>query len=303
MSLVCGGVITTDGLPALYRSADDSSLVGQTRFLRVTQVRLVSLVVAAVGGGFRHVLGEIDVFGLIGFVGFLAAIGAEIYLLTSRPDRVWYEGRAAAESAKTLAWRYMVGGLPFPVSASGGAADQVFLERLKELLADLGDVELEPASESDSQITAEMRRVRALTLPERAETYRTARIQDQQHWYRAKARWNAERSRRWSLFVIGLEVLGVLAAALKAFDAVSFDALGLVAAAAAALTAWGQAKQYEILSRAYFVASQELATINSQVASRRTEEEWALFVQDAEEAISREHTLWRASRGIKLRSS
>jgi conflict system pore-forming effector with SLATT domain len=44
------------------------------------------------------------------------------------------------------------------------------------------------------------------------------------------------------------------------------------------------------------VASQELSTISGQVDLTTTEEDWAHFVDQAEEAISREHTLWRASR-------
>ena len=44
------------------------------------------------------------------------------------------------------------------------------------------------------------------------------------------------------------------------------------------------------------MTSQELAAISGQVDWAATEAEWAHFVDQAEEAISREHTLWRASR-------
>jgi hypothetical protein len=43
------------------------------------------------------------------------------------------------------------------------------------------------------------------------------------------------------------------------------------------------------------VASQELAIISGQATGRRHEPAWAHFVDQAEEAISREHTTWRAS--------
>jgi hypothetical protein len=32
-----------------------------------------------------------------------------------KPEQNWYEGRAAAESAHTLGWKYSVGANPFPV--------------------------------------------------------------------------------------------------------------------------------------------------------------------------------------------
>jgi SMODS and SLOG-associating 2TM effector domain 1 len=44
------------------------------------------------------------------------------------------------------------------------------------------------------------------------------------------------------------------------------------------------------------VASQELSAISGQVDWSASERDWAHFVDQAEEAISREHTLWRASR-------
>jgi hypothetical protein len=285
--------------PALYEAADSSSSAAQARFLRVTFVRLVGLVVAAVGGALRFVVADIDLLGLVGFLGIVVAMAAELRLLASRPDRVWYEGRAAAESAKTLAWRYMVGGQPFPVSGDEGAIDRDFLARLNELLSDLRDLHLAPSPAPVYQITEEMRRVRGLSLAERVLTYRCERVENQQLWYQARSKSNGDKSRRWSLLVIGLEAVGLVAAAMKAFDVVALDLLGIVAAAAAAITAWGQARQFEILSRAYFVAGQELAAINSQVSLSWTEEEWSRFVKDAEEAISREHTLWRATRGLK----
>ena len=44
--------------------------------------------------------------------------------------------------------------------------------------------------------------------------------------------------------------------------------IAIGAAAAAALTAWAQAKQYQTRNRAYFVASQELATIVASLAPK-----------------------------------
>jgi hypothetical protein len=197
-------VLPASVLPALYESADRSSSAAQAQFLRVTLVRLAGLVVAAIGGALRFVVADVDLLGLVGFLGFVVAIAAEIRLLAARPDRVWYEGRAAAESAKTLAWRYMVGGQPFPLSPDGAAADRALLARLNELLSDLRDLDLAPSQASDRQITEEMRRVRAMTLAERVEAYRSGRVEDQQRWYQTRSQSNGKRSRRWSFLVIGL---------------------------------------------------------------------------------------------------
>jgi hypothetical protein len=292
------------GMPALYRSVGQSSLAGQRRFLQATRIRLLGLVVTAVGGAFTAVLGSVDLLGLLGLLGLVTALAAEIYVLRDRPDRTWYEGRAAAESVKTLAWRYMVGGDPFPrrvADDDDAAADELFLQRLQEILQDLDGLNATSDPRSTSQITPEMQALRQQDLAARREAYRVDRIVDQHDWYVAKSAWNRRRSDQWSTAVLALEGLGVVVAAMKAFTFIGFDLLGLVAAGAAAITAWSQAKQHEVLSRAYFVASQELASITAQIDRVTGEPEWSRFVQESEEAISREHTLWRASRGIHPR--
>jgi hypothetical protein len=100
---------------------------------------------------------------------------------------------------------------------------------------------------------------------------------------------------------IVLEVAGVIGGALKAFGWISFDLLGVLAAAAGSVMAWIEAKQHRNLATAYGIASQELAAIASELPTLNGEERWAAFVGRAEEAISREHTLWRASRGLSDR--
>ena len=288
--------------PALYQSADASSLTGQRRFLNATRVRLAGLVIAAAGGAFTASIGAVDVFGVLALVGFAGAIAAEAYILLTKPDRVWYEGRAAAESVKTLAWRYSVGGEPFPASLNEGVAVDLFLARLGEILQDLKDLNLTPTLTANVQITAEMRRLRIGGFNDRRAAYGSARIEDQRSWYAAKATWNEVRAQRWSIAVVGFEIFGLAAGGVKAFTAVDVDLLGLAAAVAAVFTAWRHAKQYETLNHAYFVASQELASIASQVERHRDDDNWAQFVQEAEDAISREHTLWRASRGVQVRN-
>ncbi len=286
--------------PALYQSADTSSLAAQRQFLRATKTRLAGLLLAAVAGAFDLKAGGINPGALVGLSFFVLAVAAEIFLLAARPDRTWYEGRAAAESVKTLAWRYSVGGAPFPTHHQ--RADPDFLSQISGLLQDLTELHLDPVLTADRQITPAMRQLRGSELPARKRAYELERIEDQRNWYANKSRWNGKRSSWWSVSAIAAEAAGILAGALRAFDQIHFDLLGIFAALAAGATAWSQAKQYETLERAYFIASQELATIRSEVQAQQADE-WPAFVDKAEEAISREHTLWRASRGVRAVTS
>ena len=64
-----------------------------------------------------------------------------------------------------------------------------------------------------------------------------------------------------------------------------------------AATAWIEAKQHRNQTTAYGIASQELPSIATEPQPGGAA--LAAFVGQAEEAIPREHTLWRASRGLR----
>ena len=296
------GVTTQDGLlsesdlPALFQSADQSSLQGQRRFLTATRFRLVMLILAATSSlvGFGEPGSEI--VGWAAAAAFALALIAEVSILVMRPERVWHEGRSAAESAKTLAWRYAVGGNPFGIEEMDSRqADQLLLQRLKEVLRDLKNLEL-GAALGQEQITERMRRMRATSLEERRSSYGVGRIENQRIWYANSAARDESRSRMWMTSMIALEIVGVTLGVLRATGTLRVDLLGIAATIAGAIAAWMQVKQHQTQARAYFIAAQELAAIRSELSSQEAESDWASFVDSAEEAISREHVLWRASR-------
>jgi hypothetical protein len=261
-------------------------------------VRLGALLVAAFGGAVTlTTAADFQIGGGLAFLAFACALGAELFMAMTSPHTAWYEGRAAAESAKTLAWRYMVRAEPFEVDIPD--VDAQFLAQTRSLLQDLQSISLGPGVPGEHQISDKMRQVRALDFDERRQIYLDDRIADQQRWYSQKARWNDRRARAWVLVSIVLEVAGMVGGALKAFGWINFDLLGFLAVAAGSVTAWIEAKQHRNLATAYGIASQELASIATELTTMRSEERWTVFVGQAEEAISREHTLWRASRGLR----
>lgn len=289
-----------EDFPALYKSADKTSLRAQARFLLALKVRLGGLLLAALGGAISWSAGSVQVGGLVALLAFLAALGSELYSAIARPDKAWYEGRAAAESVKTLAWRYAVRGESFE-DAQDPETDSRFLADLGEILQDLDALELTVDDSMARQISEQMRLVRAQDFRIRRQLYLVGRIRDQQGWYARKAQFNADRSNQWLIAGIVAECLGVVGGALRAFGGLDIDLLGLFAAAAATIAAWVQAKQHQTLSTAYGVTAQELASVASEGEAVVDEGSWGRFVGEAEEAISREHTLWRASRGIRVR--
>jgi hypothetical protein len=282
-------------MPFLHDAADGRSLQGQRRYMRGTSARLWLAVIAAVLAAYAAeylVRGHIEILGLAAALAFLLALLVEIWQLVDRPERSWYEGRALAESTKTLAWRFAVGGHPFP--ASMAQPSEAFREQLAALLPETPHADVGPAP--DLSVSPEMAQLRESSLATRRETYVAERVEDQRSWYARKARHNERRAYLWKFLLIGLEVLGVVVALLKAFGHVHVDLTAIVSAMVGSGVAWLAVKQHEAVTRAYSVASAELGAVAARLGSVEDEEQWAAAVADAEEAISREHSLWRAAR-------
>lgn len=291
--------IRREDMPAMYQAADGSSLSGQQRFLKATRIRLWTLILAAIAGTIPSQTPLADIASFVAVVMFGCALASEIYILRSRPDREWYDGRAVAESVKTLTWRFIVGGEPFPSSAqTDHAPERLLIARLSEISRSLAGAKLVPLDSSGNrqQITASMLAARRLDLAGRRALYRKGRIEDQLKWYSAGARKNDRLAANWTLVLTIVEALGLILAVARAVGWFKIDVLGIASACVAGGVAWLQTKQYQNVSRAYAVAAQELSDILTQVNWPENEEQWSDFVDQAEEAISREHTMWRASR-------
>jgi hypothetical protein len=142
--------------------------------------------------------------------------------------------------------------------------------------------------------------LRAAPLADRKAAYLQRRVVVQERWYRATARADARRFRTLTSAAIALEFAGLTGAGLKAFAVVDVDVLGVLGAAAAGLAAWIQAQRYAENARSYTATYRELGLVKAQLAAV-DEDRWPGFVEDAEEAVSREHTLWRASKGLDVR--
>jgi hypothetical protein len=296
---------STDGptYASAFLIADETAAWGQRTHLRLTRLELGLLILAAASGLVSAPVGDqdIDLGGLLAVIFFALTLALRAYRMSTRPTRTWQDARAAAESIKTLCWRYAAGSRLFPPDLDDAAADTLFVERLRDVLGGIRDLPtVQSSTTAHEEITPWMRTLRAAALDVRRRAYERDRIEDQQRWYAAKSEFNRRQSQRWGLVVLALEFLGVVVGAVKAFGLLSSGSAGvvlaLVATVGAAAAAWVQAKQYATLASAYAIANEELAAIRVLAAHADGEAVWAEFVDSAEAAISREHTMWRASR-------
>lgn len=292
-----------NSFPSLLDQAERMSSKGQQSYMRLTYSGLVAALLASIGGAinFDRKFGDdvVDLGGALAGLAFLAGIFLAYYLLSTKPERAWYEGRAAAESIKTMSWQYCVAGGAFGYNTPT-PADRLFLDRLAETDRTARAAQL-TLTGVGSQITSEMRSLRAAPLADRIAQYRTDRLENQNKWYANKSAYNRRQARFWFGVAITLQAIGLVFATLKTFDVVDIDLLGIVATAAASASAWLQTRDHQNLAESYAVTSRDLSLVLTKADSMlqgATEEEWRRFVEDAEHAISREHTLWLARRGV-----
>lgn len=280
--------------PPLFVATDSYAARWQKRFFICQKIQLSSLVVAATGGATGWHYKNYKISAILTAASLLAALLVRFYLAKVRPERKWYNGRAAAESIKTLAWKYVECAKPFPKTLNETEANRLFITRIKNVLSEVPTLD-EPVAHSVDQITDSMRQLRAKPLAERRKHYIALRIKDQIAWYSKKATFNSVRAHRWNLAIGGLEVAALTFALLRIAGGTDFDWVGILVSSSAAGVAWLQSKQHETLAQSYSVTTHELAAVNSMLSGRTTEAQWAIQVEQAEEALSREHTLWKAS--------
>lgn len=280
-------------LPGAWRDADLASRRGQAHMLQLTAAKIGGSLLSAVAGVCSWHIGRVDIAAWLILAGFVVAIFCELTTLKFNPERTWYEGRAVAESVKTLSWRYAVCADPFPQDMNRSAAEREFRRRLSSIIKEMSDQII--FEHTDSVITAGMSKLRTLSFPERRDAYIQGRTRDQQKWYCKKARTNQRRATvSWAILSL-VESTAIIVAVGRILGLWSIDLAGLLAALISAGTAWTAVKQFSPLAAAYSVATKELGLQASRLASVN-EDDWAVVAADAEEAISREHTTWLASR-------
>jgi hypothetical protein len=286
--------------PALYKAADAASTQAQKIYMRLVAIDLILTAAGALITIYNYECPSTKgwiyiVSGLLIGITFLLTI-----VLKSRKfDKIWYKGRALAESAKTLTWRFITCSQNFEIAIPEASARQIFLDRLKELSDDYDGISefLDTQILSGTSISDVMLENRKKSTNERKALYLNERIIDQKNWYANKAKQNKKKKNFFFYAILVAQFVTVLASAiLFKYPTSSWNVVGLLTTISAALLAWLQLKQHESLSQAYTTAVIELNYIEDKCIAVTTDDELSKFVLDSENAISREHTLWLAQK-------
>lgn len=289
--------------PPLFVAADAASGWGQRWHRRIVGSNLILVIVSSTLGYIATAGGETlrIASSVLSALALIAGLASRWQHHLLRDERRWFEGRAVAETAKSLTWRYIMRVPPF-ADGAGTDADIAFISALGEVnteipVADLADV----GAIGVQQITPRMREIRALDVDDRRAIYASDRLGDQVRWYASKTEWNKRRSTLWSRVALTSEMLAIISAlAVIVSPNPWLNVVTLLGAVSASATAWSKLGQHSELSISYNVAARELAKLRDLAAAASSEAELSAIVLSGEGAISREHTLWIAKRGNTL---
>ena len=212
-----------------------------------------------------------------------------------KPEQQWYRARALAESIKTTCWRYCMGAEPFGRDDSNAVTREEFRRHLTEILKANRDVNMSPEAAAGDQITETMESTRALGLEARKAFYLNHRIRDQREWYVQKARSNARASKWWMGVGVAAYALAILFVLSRiAYPDQSIWPIEPLLVFASGVVGWTQVKKFNELASSYTLTAHEIGIIQSRIRDVEGESSFADFVNDAEQAFSREHTQWVA---------
>jgi uncharacterized membrane protein YfcA len=155
-------------LPGLFQSADTASIKEQKKFFNGIFWYLTLLIIAALFAFFADDYPN-PIFKIISTVLFLLTLFIMIWLRVSRPDDIWYNGRAVAESVKTRSWRWMMRAEPYMDCDNIEIVRKHFVNDLKTILKQNESLigKLGISASIEEPISEKMIEIRKLNLSDR----------------------------------------------------------------------------------------------------------------------------------------
>ncbi|MBB6112523.1 Protein of unknown function [Mucilaginibacter lappiensis] len=285
--------VISEDLPELYDAANTASLRAQKGHLTIIKGYIVLLVIGSILTMYSEKIDNAPSYAIFLFLGSLCLTILQAY---KRFDKIWYNGRAVAESIKTRSWRYMMKAEPYKDQGNNELVNSSFRSELKEILRENSSLgsHLDTGGELRESVTPKMILIRSLDLESRKEIYRNERIDDQRKWYAIKAVKNKRAGNSWFVTLVVVHVMIICFLVVKISHPHILLPADTFIVIAASIVTWTQVKRYHDLSTSYTLTAREIGIIKGDSESVRTEDGFSDFVKDAENAFSREHTQWYA---------
>ncbi len=281
--------------PGLYQAADKASSKEQKKYFVGIGLYLILLILAALFAFLSY--GNLNPSAkVVSTLFFFTSLSIMIWLRVSKPDDIWYNGRAVAESVKTRAWRWMMRAEPYEDCEDVEIMRKLFVGDLKSILKQNQSLisKLGIDASIEEPITDKMLHARKLSLSERLDIYRKERILNQALWYTKKAKFNKGKSKMWFWITVFLHGLVIFLLIYNIKEPEMKLPIEVIAGAATSVLTWLQSNKHNELSSSYSLTAHEIMLIKSETTRISTEPELSEYIINCENAFSREHTQWGA---------
>ncbi len=283
-------------MPSLFQNADKESIKSQKIHNIILLLYNISLIISAL---VIILVREYTVFArIITTILFLLSLGLIVSLRIIMPTKIWYNGRAIAESIKTRTWRWMMRAEPYGDCNNVLVVEQSFINDLKtiidqnqSLIKQIGNY---VDADKSNSITNKMRDIRSLNIDERLEVYKKERIINQEKWYNNKSKINKRDANVIFWLIIISHAIIFLLMLLELSMCISNPPIELFLVLASTFVSWNQTKKHNELASSYSLATHEIILMKNETNHIETEEDLSEYVLNCENAFSREHTQWYA---------
>ena len=185
-----------------------------------------------------------------------------------------------------------------PFEGNDDEAKSHFLASLRKILDTNKQISCHAIKmQNPEQITETMLNIRGLLLRKRKIIYKQQRIEDQHEWYRKKSTINKRLSFFWFVLLIVANSLAIIFAISKIiWPHYDYWPTDIFVTLSSVIMTWLQVKRYQELAASYALTTHEIGLLRAEFPDDHDEHRFSIFVSDAENAFSREHTQWQARR-------
>ncbi len=287
--------ISEKEFPGLFQSADTTSIIEQKMYFVGISAYLLLLIIAALFAYFS-INNPNSTLKIISAILFLVTLTTMIWLKVKKPDDIWYNSRAVAESVKTRSWRWMMRAEPYEDHEDIQVVNRNFLNDLKTILKQNRSLfgKLGISASKLKPITSKMREIRDMSLSNRLLFYKEERITEQELWYIKKVKYNKRKSRNWFIISVLFHLIAIILLLYNIKEPHLNFPIEVLAVSASAVITWIEARKFNELSSSYTLTAHDISLIKAETVHVGNESELSEYVLNCENAFSREHTQWFA---------
>lgn len=270
--------------PAIFYSADNASAKAKKIYYVINFSNLSILFISTILSLFHN---------LSSIIALIVSLILTTLVFYIKLEKNWYQGRAVAESIKTRAWKLMMRSDPYDKDTSDEEIEELFLKDIKKIIGHKKDFfQLIGGKFLDGdQISESMRSIMSSDFEVRKSIYQKCRITEQKKWYSDKSSKN-KKAKNTSFVIILILIVVSIILLVKGVSNIT----AVLVTLASSTIAWMQLERYQELTQSYALTATELGLIQTKLKHIDSDEDLSKFVDDAESAISREHTMWLARR-------